>query len=415
MKEQAVVVYRRKGKKTKRVKLNFFGELFCELSGVYHISDKKLELSIGDDIEFIKFQHIYFPYLSRIVGHEDGECILENCSMEEMCGFYLELEHGTFQIIDSKFKNDTAFRLDQVKKLIFSSDCNQKQYKVKQCFVNPLEEVEIYSNQSIREIDLFNAKKVSLVGDFLMSSLCRLDDIEQLTIGNEKCLTKIVSSRYTFSLDVGELNLNNCVIQNDGECIFFYFQKLIGKDFLIKSKGDIVINGVTITDKENSRSRENYYRVLRDKEGYITVTDKTLLRLNYISMLKAIRNVASDKEKEAVKENNKVVTELDLSRMNLISTLKGIHQKIEQSMWNEHQKYLQDFFMDYQPMLDEQAQIIIQKELEMEKLKQELADNEQIYDSLIQEVNSRMECHSSSFQKILVRKQVGKYLAKEES
>lgn len=238
------------------------------------------ELNLKDNIEFIKMENIFFDKIEDVKINRDTICILENCyNKNNKTWRNLNFYDGSFEIINPNFINK-VIELHGTKDAILTFD-KEDSYTIKSrpSWNYNVENIEINSNNSITELDI-KSKKINIYGYYNLNKLQLF--CKKLIIGREKELTKINLPSYLNIIETNELILNNTIITNNTNTILYIeFNKLIGNNFIIKSKGDILIN-------------EGLFSKPRNEQGYFEITMDDIVRKNFINTLKDLKNITNN-------------------------------------------------------------------------------------------------------------------------
>lgn len=344
----AYVTYRMEGKnkngysKQKHKKLGFLTRLYRE-GNLYEINYIMGRLRIKSNVNFIKIKNVWFQsgQLNQLLcSNNDTTCIIEDCDFELRSGDFI-LNDGNLRIKNSDFPENTTFRVmaSYGSKITLHFDSKEKHYEVND--YRGIARLEIKSNQSIDEI-YSESELVYLYGTYILSDL-NLRYNRVVSIGDKDNYTSLINnSSKIINIQTEHLCLNNCLIQDDNEESYTNIecQELTGDDFIIKSKGRIKINNVIITDENDKLYQKAkkegagtpYYIMKRDEEGYITITKNSLMRVELISSLKAIReraleNVAADAEKN-ISQNfaSKLAEDLEAKTIEAVEAMTELNK-----------------------------------------------------------------------------------------
>lgn len=296
MRQKPMIIYKIKGEKLKIIKYNYWSissKIQKNIGYISDLFDYGKKLCINPKIEFIKFQNFDFNKIDEISCEKETICILENCSAITPYIIF-KLETGNFNIINPNFKDNIFFLLDETPNINFNFNSKSKNnFKIVTPINTNSKIIKIKDNNQIDSICLY-VNKVTLEGLMKLEELI-LPNSKEVIIGNSKNNTEIINFQ-KLHINTNYLYLNNCIINHDSKIEEFIisFKELSGKNFIIKSKNDIRINNIIITDKNDkayqyNKNKNYYYIVERDKDGHITITEKDLLRLNLISSLKAFQ------------------------------------------------------------------------------------------------------------------------------
>ena len=286
-------------------------------------------LILKDNIDFVNIKNASLTGIEEITSNRESLCILDNCTMKKSKNNYrsaLTFDTGSFQIINPEFEIK-EIKLESTKdvSMHFSKeDCYEIRSK-SNCWKGIIKNIEIYSNYSVRNLNL-EANKIQLYGLFNLSRLY-IDNCEKVIIGSTAQFTKIKLNipYYSIIITTDELNLTNCLIINESkEWLRIDCEKLIGNNFLIKSKGDIIINGHIIPKARN-------------EQGYIEITLDDIVKDNFMSTLYGIRRKAEHSVKN--KADNLMPQKFGSHILSEIDKLNDEKSKIEQKITNLKENY----------------------------------------------------------------------------
>lgn len=247
------------------------------------ISRYDTELDFKESIEFIHLENVLLKKVEVLRINRDAICILENCYIKnEKNTRELNLYDGSFEIINPAF----FVGKNKVINLSGTKDANLVLNEKDHFFIkghsswnHNLENITINSNYAVSGIDI-NCKKISMYGYYTLEKLQIFS--KKIIIGNEKELTKINLESYRNIVETDLLILNNTIIiNNTNEYMFIRFSELIGNNFLIKSKGDIYING-------------NLFPKKRNEQGYIEITMEDVVKYNFINTLRELKGIVNN-------------------------------------------------------------------------------------------------------------------------
>lgn len=299
------------------------------------------------NIDFIHFQNINFPlFINKedvfrgIESKYHTICILENCELKNKLNnkvISIELTSGTFQLINietNEFK--TGINLNSYKEIIIdNTNLKSNNSNLLLDSFHSFQKLDIKDNNTIKKMYL-SGEEIVLSRKFLLNDLSlNSDGIIKLGTDTTNTIINISSKgKSNIVIESNELELNNCNIINDNpdSNIYINYKKIIGNNFIIKSKGNIIINNKVVFKEKN-------------KEGYVVVTIKDLLRLKLNNILSTKLNqienriVLDTEEKLLENYNEKLESNIKYQEKLVeynINILKELREELVN--WNKEQR-----------------------------------------------------------------------------
>lgn len=345
---KSIVNYIKDGKEVRK-KINILNYLKIDIA-LFKNNISIVNLEIKDDVDFLNFKNFSLTGIDVLSANRESLCILDHCFMNKSkyARSYLRFKEGSFQIINPDFfiKEIELDATKDVSMYFEKKDC----YEIKSensYWRGDCENIEIYSNYSVKRLNL-NAIQVKLIGLF---DLYRFDLFcnKKIIIGNNEQFTKIKLNNVYYSnrIDAKELILNNCLVINESdEVLFIDYEKISGNNFLIKSKGEVFING-------------NLFPKVKNEQGYVEITLEDIIRYNFVSTLAGIQ-----KEVEVLVEEN---------ADELLPLEFGNHILIEINKLKEEKNVIQQKIVELENELKSEKEVKIKKLIK--ELKNESINN----------------------------------------
>ena len=178
------------------------------------------------------------------------------------------------------------------------------------------DKIDLIDNETIKELYLISAT-ASLSGYFKLDNLS-ITTINEITLGNDNLLSIIGINNLNYfdiRIETQKLNLiDTTIINNSIRPIRLKYNELTAKYSFIKSRGEIIVNNSVVFN-------------VFDEDGYITVTDKDLLRLELSNKLSTLLNKLNQK---IDKRTNKYLSKY--KDEDLITLIEYQKEKVEQEM-----------------------------------------------------------------------------------
>lgn len=248
------------------------------------------ELDLKKEINLVHLKNINLKSINNISCEKDSIFILENCKFEDLkYTRILNLYEGSFQIKNlDVFYGNVTLELVNTRDVLLNFD-KENNYRIYSgVMFDYCEKIEVNSTNSVGELRL-RCKQAILNGNYNINGFY-LECMEELKIGEKnKDTTEINLINWGGNIDTNKLNLNNCIIINDNDkfSLNINCKEILGENFIIKSKSNIVFNGKEILKK-------------RDKDGYIIITIDDIMRDNLKSILISIKEKVEKEYKENV-------------------------------------------------------------------------------------------------------------------
>lgn len=289
---------------------------------------------IQENIELIDVKNITLEDIKAIETSPQTICILDNCffipSEDYLISFKgvtlsphhkdtLSLLGGTFQLINPILKKDTTFYsiYNTDLEIDYNELSEDSPYKAT-IITDGVNNVKIQDNKKIKLLEL-DAERIHLSGKMELKYLHIIGN--EIILGKDKEMTQITIQEYPsyhLIIEAEVLELNNCIIKNEQEngILRLEMEKITGKNFEIKSKSDIYI-----------KDRHSYHYTIYNQKGkddYITITEKDILTINLISILKGYKEII---ETNIYKRTEQYITENQNKK--LLQEIKIIEEKLQ--------------------------------------------------------------------------------------
>lgn len=241
--------------------------------------------NINPDIQLIHFKNFTFLDCKRIECSENTLCILEDCTFwrKESPVQNLFFKGGTFELIRPNFVgfeevDASLYWYTQEFHVVYPMDeqgecCKRIGLNLKNEFGK---KVAIMDQKHLRDIKIAT-KEIHIDGVVDTDDFCLKGD--NIFVGNEKESTMVTFGSYISEIDASEkLSLKNCILEGkDDFWVTLTASKMEIENSTLKAKRGILIN------------EDMYYQ--KNEENKVVVTDKDLVRTNFIQILKGYKKV----------------------------------------------------------------------------------------------------------------------------